>query len=81
MNEIKCTYLYSFCRNDNKHLKNTVEQLKVRFGKSQKRAGELEDGNKSHAQLHDKMRQRLRQMDEHAQHQAQQVCTMFHTFQ
>ena len=68
--------LYCFCRNDNKHLKNTVEQLKVRLSKYKKRAGELEDGNKSHAQLHDKMRQRLRQMDEHAQHQAQQVSTL-----
>lgn len=69
----KMISLMIFYRNENRQLKNSVEQLKVRLNKYQKRAGELEDGNKSHAQLHDKMRQRLRLMDEHAQHQAQQV--------
>ncbi len=62
-----------FFRNDNKHLKNTVEQLKVRFSKSKRKADDMEEANKSHGILHDKMRQRLKQMDSHAQHANQQV--------
>ncbi len=62
-----------FCRNEKKQLKNSVEQLKARLSRAQQRSGELDDGNRAHALLHDKMRRRLRQMDEHAQHQAQQV--------
>ncbi len=60
-------------RGGNKNLKTQNDHLKVRVEKLRKRVGELEDTNEQHGILQEKMRQRLRQMDEHGQHTSQQV--------
>ena len=61
-------------RNDNKKLRNTTVQLRGQLDRAQRRLKELEDQAVQHGQLQGKMRERLKQMDDHAQHGTSQVC-------
>lgn len=56
-----------------KHLK---EELSVRLEKAMKRLKDMEAQHVQHGCLHEKMRQRLQQMDDHAQHSAQQILNL-----
>ena len=62
-----------FHRGDNKHLASANAALKVSLEKARRRVTELERQNIQHGELADKMRQRLRQMDEHAKRGSGQV--------
>ena len=60
-------------RGDNKKLKTNNEYLRNRYEKAGQRLRELEDCTSQHGQLQDKMRERIKQMDQHANHASQQV--------
>ena len=71
--EISGNYDVNHFRGDNKNLKTQNDQLKVRVEKLRKRVADLEQTNEQHGILQEKMRTRLRQMDDHGQHTSQQV--------
>ncbi|XP_013399284.1 serologically defined colon cancer antigen 8 homolog [Lingula anatina] len=60
-------------RGEVRQVKNLNEELSVRLEKTLNRLKEMEAQHVQHGRMHDKMRQRLAQMDEHAQYQGQQV--------
>ncbi|XP_055957438.1 serologically defined colon cancer antigen 8 homolog [Patella vulgata] len=49
------------------------EEMRLRLERSVARLSTLDDQSDQHAQVHDKMSERLKMMDEHAQHQSQQL--------
>ncbi|XP_013420193.1 serologically defined colon cancer antigen 8 homolog isoform X2 [Lingula anatina] len=63
-------------RGEVRQVKNLNEELSVRLEKTLNRLKEMEAQHVQHGQMHDKMRQRLAQMDEHAQYQGQQILDL-----
>jgi len=66
-------FLIFISRGDNKKLKNQNDQLNIRLERCLKRLHELEEQHLQQGALQDKMRQRLKQMDEHSGKCTQQV--------
>ena len=60
-------------RAENRQLKASAEALRGRLGEALRRCGETEEQVTQQASLQGKMRERLQQMDSHAQHGSQQV--------
>ena len=65
--------MWLFFRGDNKKLKARNTQLTQRLETAKGRLNELEDQHSQQGLLQEKMRDRIKQMDEHAQHSSQQV--------
>ena len=70
---LKSQFISIYFRGDNKKLKNQNDQLRTRLDRALTRLRDLEDQHIQHGILQDKMRQRLRQMDEHSGKTTQQV--------
>ncbi|XP_046364378.1 serologically defined colon cancer antigen 8-like [Haliotis rufescens] len=60
-------------RSEFSHLKIENEELKQRLERSLSRLEVLEDQSDQHVRVHDKMKERLKMMDDHAQHQSSQM--------
>ena len=67
-------YIYIFSlRSENGKLKRHNEELRQRLTRAMSRLKDLEDQTEQHSRVQEKMKQRLKMMDDHAQHQGQQV--------
>lgn len=60
-------------RNECGKLKKQNEELRFRLERAVNRLAELENQTEQHARVHEKMKERLKQMDDHAQNQSQQI--------
>ena len=67
------THFMFSCRSDKHSLQQEVQLLRDKLERALIRQQELEEQSGRAATLQDKMRERLRQMDQHAQHCATQV--------
>ena len=67
--------MYHVYRGDNKRLKAQNDQMRVRLSRSLQRLQEVEDQHALHADMAVKLRERLVQMESHAQGSSQQVKT------
>uniref|UniRef100_A0A4W3K6Y7 Serologically defined colon cancer antigen 8 n=1 Tax=Callorhinchus milii TaxID=7868 RepID=A0A4W3K6Y7_CALMI len=65
-------------RSDVGHLFQEKEYQQERLEKLQKRNDEMEEQCIQHGEMHEKMKQRLRQLDQHCQASAQQVVELLH---
>lgn len=63
-------------RNESGKLKKQNEELRLRLERAVNRLAELENQTDQHARVHEKMKERLKQMDDHGQNQSQQVCNI-----
>ncbi|CAH1791029.1 unnamed protein product [Owenia fusiformis] len=63
-------------RNESRQIRASNEELTIRLEKALRKISELDNQHVQHGRVHEKMRQRLRQMDEHAQHSAQQIVEL-----
>ena len=61
-------------RSDNKNLKSSNVQLRGQTERYKERCQSMEEKSIQHGELQQKMRDRLRQMDTHAQRSSSQVC-------
>ena len=60
-------------RSENGKLKRHNEELQQRWKRAMARLKDLEDQTEQHSRVQEKMTERLKMMDDHAQHQGQQV--------
>ena len=67
--------MYHVYRGDNKRLKSQNDQMRVRLSRLLQRLQEVEDQHALHADMTVKLRERLVQMESHAQGSSQQVKT------
>ena len=62
-----------FFRKEIGHVTAQYEELKLRFEKTVSRLEVLEEQEDQHNRVHEKMKERLKKMDEYAQFQSKQV--------
>ena len=60
-------------RSENGKLKRDNEELQQRYTRAMTRLKDLEDQTEQHSRIQEKMKERLKMMDDHAQSQGQQV--------
>ena len=60
-------------RSENGKLKRHNEELHQRYTRAMTRLKDLEDQTEQHSRVQEKMKERLKMMDDHAQSQGQQV--------
>ena len=72
VNSCEHIYIFSF-RSENGKLKRHNEELHQRLMRAMSRLKDLEDQTEQHSRVQEKMKERLKMMDDHAQHQGQQV--------
>lgn len=63
-------------RTQNGNLKKQNEELRMRLDRAVTRLKDLEDTGDQHSRVHEKMKERLKMMDDHTQTQSQQVLDL-----
>lgn len=66
--------VFQYCfRSQCGNLKKQNEEYRMRMERSVARLSDLENQTDQHGRVHEKMKERLKMMDDHGQHQSQQV--------
>lgn len=72
------TQLFFTCtRNESGQLRRQNEELRLRLQRALTRLEDLDNQSDQHGRVHEKMKERLKKMDDHAQEQGQQVIIVF----
>lgn len=64
-------------RNESGQLRRQNEELRLRLQRALNRLEDLDNQSDQHGRVHEKMKERLKKMDDHAQEQGQQVIIVF----
>lgn len=64
-------------RNESGQLRRQNEELRLRLQRALTRLEDLDNQSDQHGRVHEKMKERLKKMDDHAQEQGQQVIIVF----
>lgn len=67
----------SLLRNESGQLRRQNEELRLRLQRALTRLEDLDNQSDQHGRVHEKMKERLKKMDDHAQEQGQQVIIVF----
>nr|XP_022328885.1 serologically defined colon cancer antigen 8 homolog [Crassostrea virginica] len=63
-------------RNENGQLRRQNEELRLRLQRTVTRLEDLDNQSDQHSRVHEKMKERLKKMDDHAQEQGQQILDL-----
>lgn len=67
------TFFLPFLRNESGQLRKENEELRLRLQRALIRLEDLDNQSDQHGRVHEKMKERLKKMDDYAQEQGQQV--------
>lgn len=71
------TIFLPFLRNESGQLRKENEELRLRLQRALIRLEDLDNQSDQHGRVHEKMKERLKKMDDYAQEQGQQVIIVY----
>lgn len=75
------TIFLPFLRNESGQLRKENEELRLRLQRALIRLEDLDNQSDQHGRVHEKMKERLKKMDDYAQEQGQQVIIVYWIWQ
>lgn len=70
-------FFLPFLRNESGQLRKENEELRLRLQRALIRLEDLDNQSDQHGRVHEKMKERLKKMDDYAQEQGQQVIIVY----